>query len=221
MTPPKPYGEEDFIPISALQHFVFCERQWALIHLEQIWVENRLTVEGHLFHERVDSGFEESRNHVVICRGLRLRSLLYGITGVADVVEFHPSSQTSQSQPYPVEYKRGKPKQDLSDEIQLCAQALCLEEMLQIAIPQGALFYGETKRRSVILFDSALRRETIDCIEKIHLLSKEKKTPLAQYTKKCDNCSLFHSCLPRSTDNFDRVEEYLHQTQKWLAEDSQ
>lgn len=216
----KIYSEEDLISISALQHFVFCERQWALIHLEQIWEENRLTVEGHLFHDKVDCGLQESKNNLMIYRGLRLRSLVYGITGVADVVEFHQHEQ-AQSKPYPIEYKRGNPKRDLSDAIQLCAQALCLEEMLQTVIPRGALFYGRMKRRTVIMFDATLRQATIQCIEKIHSLTEEKKTPLAQYTKKCDNCSLFHICMPRQMDGFHRVEHYLQQTQKWIAEDSE
>jgi len=221
MTTSNLYREEDLIPISALQHFVFCERQWALIHLEQIWVENQLTVEGHLFHERVDSGLQESRDSRMICRGLRLRSLEHGITGVADVVEFSATDQSTQLKPFPIEYKRGKPKRDLSDSIQLCAQALCLEEMLKTAIPEGALFYGETKKRTVIVFDVTLRQETVRCIETIHLFSKQKKTPLARYTKKCENCSLSHACMPRRMDDFDRVEHYLHQTQKWIAEDSE
>jgi len=139
------YTEDDLIPISALQHFVFCERQCALIHIEQAWTENRLTAEGRLLHERVHDQGGESRAGVRIERGLPLRSLRLGLVGVADVVEFHPLSEGGW-RPFPVEYKRGKPKRNACDEIQVCAQALCLEEMLGVRIPAGALFYGKTHR---------------------------------------------------------------------------
>ena len=213
------YSEDDFIQLSALQHFVFCERQWALIHLEQMWMENRLTMEGHIFHERVDSQLQEMKKGSRICRSIRLRSLVHGITGIADVVEFKNNKQTALPLPYPIEYKRGKIKQELSDSIQLCAQALCLEEMLKTTIPEGALFYGKTKRRHVVQFDAMLRHKTISCIEKIHFFLKNKKNPRAQYTKKCDSCSLFSACMPHYMINSNQVKRYLHQTQKWIRED--
>ena len=139
------YTEDDLLPISGLQHLLFCERQCALIHLEQVWAENRLTVEGKNMHDRVHEREAESRPGIRIVRALRLRSLRLGLTGMADVVEFHlDSGVRSQGLPFPVEYKRGKPKADYSDSVQLCAQAICLEEMLSCTIPAGALFYGTT-----------------------------------------------------------------------------
>ena len=185
------YAEDDALPISGLQHLVFCERQWALIHLEQQWAENRLTAEGNLLHEAAHREGKESRPGVKICRGLRLRNLRLGLSGQADIVEFH------QSQPFPVEYKRGKPKADLSDSIQLCAQAMCLEEMLDLTIPCGALFYGTTRRRLDVVFDETLRHEVERLAERMHDLYRRRCTPIVAYAPKCDNCSLLEVCLPK------------------------
>ena len=170
------FPESELLPISALQHLVFCERQWALIHLEGVWEENPLTMEGHHLHERTDASETEVRGDVRIARGLRLRSLRLGLVGRADVVKFYRLSASGEPstpdqkppgarlkgvpglwRPQAVEYKRGKPKADHSDEVQLCAQTLCLEEMLNVEIPSGALFYGRTRRHHDVLFDDALR----------------------------------------------------------------
>ena len=137
--PPDPAAEDGLIPLSALQHFLFCPRQCALIHVEHVWVEDVRTAEGRLLHERVDAGGAERRPGVRIERGVALRSLALGVTGRADVVEYHGRPPL----PYPVEYKRGKPKPHRADEVQLCAQAVCLEEMSGLSVPEGALFYGE------------------------------------------------------------------------------
>jgi CRISPR-associated exonuclease Cas4 len=185
------YTEDELLPLSGLQHLVFCERQWALIHLEQQWAENRLTAEGRLLHEAVHDPSRESRPGVVICRGLALRSLRLGLSGQADVVEFRAG------QPLPVEYKRGKPKNDLSDQIQLCAQALCLEEMLNLTVQQGALFYGTTRRRFDVRFDEPIRRQVEQLSLRMHELYRNKQTPEANYQPKCENCSLIEVCLPR------------------------
>jgi CRISPR-associated exonuclease Cas4 len=185
------YTEDQLLPLSGLQHLVFCERQWALIHLEQQWEENRLTAEGNLLHEAAHREGKESRPGVKICRGLRLRSLRLGLSGQADVVEFH------HSQPFPVEYKRGKPKADLSDRIQLCAQAMCLEEMLDLSIPNGALFYGTTRRRLDVAFDESLRHEVERLAEQMHDLYRRQCTPIVEYAPKCENCSLIEVCLPQ------------------------
>lgn len=217
----KRFNEEDFIPISALQHFVFCKRQWSLIYLEQIWMENHLTVEGHLFHEKVDSGIPEARRNLKIFRSLRLRSLIYGITGVSDVVKFYYNDDGSVFQCHPIEYKVGKPKNDLCDAVQLCAQALCLEEMLEIQISKGFLFYGKIKKSTLIEFDVSLRKETARCIQEIRALTEAKKTPLAAYTKKCKKCSLFTLCMPKQTNNFYKTEEYLTKAKNWLQSDSE
>jgi CRISPR-associated exonuclease Cas4 len=193
------YSEDDLLPISALQHLAFCERQWALIHLEQQWVENRLTAEGRQLHERADGGHNQTREGVRICRGLHLRSLRLGLTGKADVVEFHPDG-AGNMRPFPIEYKRGRPKPDRRDEVQLCAQALCLEEMLNVEIASGALFYGQPRRRTNVLFDASLRAETESLAARLHQLNTSRVTPKAKYEKKCDSCSLYSICLPRSSE---------------------
>jgi CRISPR-associated exonuclease Cas4 len=159
------YSEDDLLPLSGLQHLAFCERQWALIHLEQQWEENRWTAEGSLMHIKADSGPNESRSGIRIVRALPLRCFRLGLSGKADVVEF-PLEGTDP--PFPIEYKRGSPKKDNWDEIQLCAQALCLEEMLDVPVPAGALFYGETRRRSEIEFGAVLRQNTEELARRMH-----------------------------------------------------
>ncbi len=187
------YPEDDLLPLSALQHLAFCERQWGLIHLEQQWNENRLTAEGRLLHENADSETTEIRDGVRTCRGLRVRSLKYGIAGRADVVEFGPDG------PRPVEYKRGKPKKDDIDEVQLCAQALCLEEMLGVSIPEGSLFYGEPRRRTPVIFDQTLRQRVEILIRRLHELTRAALTPHPVYAPKCRSCSLLEVCGPKAT----------------------
>jgi CRISPR-associated exonuclease Cas4 len=191
------FSEDELLPISALQHLLFCERQCALIHIECVWDENRLTAEGRILHEKVHTEGDEKRKDVKITRGLRLRSLRLGLAGIADFVEFHKDSITKKWLPFPVEYKRGKPKTEKCDAVQLCAQVLCLEEMLDVAIPRGALFYGQTRRREDVVFDEALRRLTEQTAEKLHLLFDNGITPNAIYEKKCDSCSLVGLCLPK------------------------
>jgi len=196
------YQEDEFLPISALQHLIFCERQCALIHVEGVWEENRWTVEGHHLHERVHRGDGESRGDVRIARALALRSFRLGLTGMADVVEFRREESASGNDvwiPYPVEYKRGRPKPDRCDEVQLCAQALCLEEMLKVKVPVGALFYGKTHRRTDVSFDRELRALTEQTAARLHLLVTTGRTPAAAYDKKCDQCSLRDMCLPKTT----------------------
>lgn len=211
------YTEDDLIPLSALQHLIFCERQCALIHVEQLWIENLFTAEGRIMHERVDTGNRESRGNIRIEYGMPLRSLRLGLTGKADVVEFHLSSDDLLSgskskakwQPFPVEYKRGKPKKDNCDKVQLCAQALCLEEMLNTEIPKGALFYGKTRRRQDVPFDRALRLETEKAAKRVHELIKAGKTPKPVYKKKCDSCSFVGLCLPKTIEKNRSVNRYL------------
>ncbi len=211
------FAETDLLPISALQHLAFCERQWALIHLEGIWAENRLTVEGNVLHERADTPGTEVRGRLRIARGLRLRSLQLGLVGIADVVEFHridegkvtdiaaPGLQienvAGQWRAEPVEYKRGKPKTDYCDEVQLCAQALCLEEMLEVSLPLGSLYYGQPHQRFEIVFDDPLRNKTRELITKLHDLNHAGRTPQVQYKRKCESCSLLEHCMPKITGN--------------------
>lgn len=214
------YAEEDLLPVSALQHLAFCERQWGLIHLEGQWNENPLTVEGRHLHNRVDSAETEVRGDVRIVRGLRLRSLRLGLTGKADVVEFHRLSETSGKgirlegmeglwRPLPVEYKRGKPKHEPCDEVQLCAQALCLEEMTGAEVPDGMFFYGVPRRRYYVAFDDALRQRTENLCLRLQELTKEGKTPNAEYGKRCKSCSLLDCCMPKTIGRRKKVEEYL------------
>jgi CRISPR-associated exonuclease Cas4 len=190
------YTEEDLIQLSALQHLVFCERQCALIHIEQLWTENLFTAEGRIMHDKVDTANRESRGNIRIEYGVPIRSLRLGLIGKADVVEFHRMDDGTWM-PFPVEYKRGKPKMDDCDKVQLCAQAICLEEMLNIEIKRGALFYGQTRRREDVVFEEQLRLETEKAAEKVHSLIESGTSPKAEYSKKCKKCSLFELCMPR------------------------
>jgi CRISPR-associated exonuclease Cas4 len=210
------YSEDDLLPLSGLQHLMFCERQWGLIHIEQIWEENRLTAEGRVLHERAHSAGSESRPKVRTSRGLRLHSLRLGLVGQADVVEFHPSTDgvvlpelEGVWRPFPVEYKRARPKKDACDEVQLCAQALCLEEMFCRQISEGALYYGEPRRRTQVVFDGKLRARTEALAGRMHELYGAGTTPLAAYEPKCDGCSLIARCLPRLLAKPPGVARYL------------
>ena len=219
------FDEENLLMLSGLQHLSFCERQWALIHIEGLWAENRLTVEGKHLHERVDVSATEVRGDLRVARGLRIHSLRLGLIGKADVVEFHrlPSCDEGQGiqtglrlqgvtglwRVFPVEYKRGKPKHDPCDEIQLCAQALCLEEMLKTAIPAGALFYGKQKKRYEIAFDDTLRNRTESLANHMQELFRKGATPKAVYESKCENCSLISLCMPKVTGGRTGVGDYL------------
>jgi CRISPR-associated exonuclease Cas4 len=205
------YSEDDLLPISALQHLLFCERQCALIHLEQVWDENRLTAEGRLMHDRVHSGDDESRGGVRIARGLRLRSLRLGLVGIADVVELHANTPQGHLTPFPVEYKHGRPKSEPWDAVQLCAQALCLEEMLSTVVKAGALFYGATRRRQDVPFDETLRRTTEQTAARLHTLVASHRTPPAVYADRCERCSLLHACLPATAGRGKSALRYLAQ----------
>jgi CRISPR-associated exonuclease Cas4 len=186
------HDESSLLPISALQHLLFCERQCALIHIEQLWADNQFTAEGNVLHERTHEGPDESRPGVRITRGLPVRSLELGLSGQCDVVEFHVLS----GEVLLVEYKRGKPKAHAADEVQLCAQALCLEEMLHRRVENGALFYGQRRRRTDVLFDEELRALTRNSAIRLHALITARVTPTALREKKCESCSLLHLCLP-------------------------
>ena len=208
------YNEDDLIPLSALQHLLFCERQCALIHIEQIWAENLFTAEGRIMHERVHTADRESRGSIRIEYSMWLRSLRLGLIGKADVVEFHRKPDSLKAGlaawvPFPVEYKRGKPKKDNCDKVQLCAQALCLEEMLDVEVPCGALFYGKKRRRTDVVFDGALRQQTEDTAIRLHELIASGRTPKPVYTPKCDSCSLAKICLPKTIERKRSVKRYL------------
>lgn len=211
------YAESDFVMLSALQHYVYCPRQCALIHLEQIWVESGLTAEGRLMHERADSGETSYRTGVRIARSVQLRSSVLGVSGVADVVEWH--KREDGEQPFPVEYKRGKPKKHDADRIQLCAQAMCLEEMTGSNIPAGALFYGQTRHRHDVIFDQALRDKTVRAAEGVHQFFQSSKTPPAEPGPKCEECSLREQCLPEVTKSGRSAKTYLNNLIQTLEED--
>ena len=202
------YAIDDLLPLSALQHIVFCMRQCALIYTEQVWAENRLTVEGRIMHEHVHDENRESRGDVRINYGVSLRSLRLGLIGKADVVEFHRQTDGSWL-PFPVEFKRGKPKADNCDKVQLCAQAMCIEEMLSLAIPEGALFYGQTRHRHGVVFDAILRREVEDTAQRAHTLIASGRTPPPIYKNRCESCSLFTECLPKTIQKRRSVKNYL------------
>jgi len=277
------YTEDELLPISALSHIVFCERRAALIHLEGAWEENRFTAEGRKMHEKVHEGGPESRAGVRIARGLRLRSLVLGLAGQADVVEFWERSSSfakasedraisyqrseeeseeknrtdwtertnsGEEKPglgsrgwgleeegfnrrehkerreensgwervYPVEYKRGRPKPDRCDEVQLCAQALCLEEMLGVEIPEGAIFYGQPRRRHAVVFDEALREQTKSLAKRMHELFEAGITPSAKCEKKCEQCSLKEVCLPKAVSARRSVKRYVEEALKETGE---
>jgi CRISPR-associated exonuclease Cas4 len=185
------------IYLSSLQHYLYCPRQFALIELEDTWQENRFTAEGQILHQKVNQAGQEKRGSVRTVWSLRLAHSTLGIEGVADVVEYH-KQQDGKEQPYPIEYKRGKPKQHRADEVQLCAQALCLEDMENTTVPEGALFYGETRRRQPVVFDQELRDLTLQTILACRTIIQNQTTPKAVYqAKKCRGCSLIDNCHPQ------------------------
>lgn len=198
------YREEEYLQLSGLQHFAFCRRQWALIHIEQQWRENLRTVEGSLLHGRAhDEKLRERRGDTLILRGLPVCSTTLGVSGKCDVVEFYADpngvplhGEEGMWKPFPVEYKRGAPKTHQADELQLCAQAMCIEEMLCCIISEGALFYGETRRRTVIHFTQELRDQVSTMLKEMHGLYARGHTPKVKPTKGCSACSLKELCLP-------------------------
>lgn len=200
--------DEALVPISALQHFLFCERQCALIHVEGAWADNALTVEGSHLHEKAHEGPSETRGGVRVVRGLWLRSERLGLVGKADVVEFHAAADGT-ARPFPVEYKRGRPKAHDADRVQLCAQALCLEEMLKQEVPAGALFYGATHRREDVVLSDDLRARTESAVARVRAIIIEGRTPLARREAKCDACSLEDLCLPRALGPRHSAAKYL------------
>lgn len=215
-----PFTVSDLLPLSGLQHLAFCERQCALIHVERLWAENRLTAEGRVLHERVHAPGDESRGRTRIVRDLALRSVRLGLAGRADVVEFRRlephdvagaivARWNGRWRPYPIEYKRGRPKRDDCDRVQLCAQALCLEEMFAVVVPEGALFYGRTRRRESVPFDDALRARTKEHVVRFRQIVSSGTTPIVGRMPKCRSCSLADLCLPPRGGMHRAVDEYL------------
>lgn len=213
------YNEEDYLQLSGLQHFSFCRRQWALIHIEQQWAENLRTVDGRILHEKAhDAAAREKRGDLIVTRDMRVHSPTLGISGSCDVVEFQRGEtgiplpgQEGLWQPYPVEYKRGVPKRNEADRLQLCAQAMCLEEMLCCDIPEGAVFYGEIRRREVVDLDPDLRERVKDLLAQMHDIYSRGCTPKVKPTKGCNACSLKELCLPKLMKKRSAV-EYLRKS---------
>jgi len=213
------YTDEDLLALSGIQHFAFCQRQWALIHIEKQWNENLRTVEGKQLHKRVDNpDFFEARGGVLTARSVPVSSYTLGLFGVADVVEFYAvekkgitlNGRSGKWLPVPIEYKRGSPKKDIIDEVQLCAQAICLEEMLCTSIEYGFIFYGETKHRTKILFEDELRTQVNKFSEQMHRMFEKQYTPKVNAKKKsCNSCSLVDICVPEIGSKHKSVEKYV------------
>ncbi|MFG6329995.1 MAG: CRISPR-associated protein Cas4 [Lachnospiraceae bacterium] len=212
------YAEEDYIMLSGIQHFAFCRRQWALIHIEQQWEENYKTTAGELMHKKAhEEGSFEKRGDLLVTRGLRIASHELGFSGQCDVVEFHQDKNGITVFGYdgkwsivPVEYKHGKPKEHNADELQICAQAICLEEMFQTNINEGFLYYGENRRRSKVIFDADLRNEVKKVSNEMHDLFHKGYTPKVKPSKQCKACSLENLCMPKLQKTI-KVSTYIEQ----------
>lgn len=199
------YNEDDYLMISGIQHFRFCRRQWALIHIEQQWSDNVHTVIGELMHKRVhDPYLTEKRKDIIIARGLPVSSRVMGVSGECDVVEFHRCDDGIRLHGhrglfsvYPIEYKKGRPKLTEEDKLQLAAQAMCLEEMFSTEVPEGAIFYGESRRREIVDITSDLRTEVEKMFEEMHQYYNRHYSPKVKYSKSCNACSLKDICLPK------------------------
>lgn len=211
------YRENELLDLSGIQHFVFCRRQWALMAIEQQWRDNTLTVEGTRLHERVDDPlFTETRAGVISSRSMPVRSLSLGISGICDLVEFTPSDNgallAGKKERYavtPVEYKHGKPKPDQRDEVQVCAQAMCLEEMLAVKITEGFLFYAQTRRRQKVVLTDDLRELVVSSLAEMHQYFTRGYTPKVKQKKACQNCSLIDLCIPGLSLIDPNVEKYI------------
>ena len=218
MTKPE-YTPDELLPLSGIQHFLFCRRQWALIHVERQWQENALTAEGRIIHKRVDDPFcTETRKGVISARSVPVASYRLGLSGVCDVVEFtaspdgvHLPGRDGLFLAAPVEYKRGKPKRDHSDEAQLCAQAICLEEMLSVVIPFGYLYYGETRHRVAVELSGELRELVRNMAAEMHAYFQRGYTPRVKPFKGCRSCSLADVCLPVLQDKVVAASKYIKQ----------
>ncbi|MCI1659703.1 MAG: CRISPR-associated protein Cas4 [Bifidobacterium psychraerophilum] len=217
------YPEDDWLALSGLQHYSFCKRQWALIHVEQLWSENARTTAGSLEHQRADH-YEnsETRGDLLVLRSLRVYSRQLGITGICDVVEFRTSPDGVRLQqregtwnPYPIEYKHGVTKTMDADRLQLCAEAMCLEEMLACKIPEGALFYRQTRRREVVSIEDSLRSEVKRLLTNMHEMYSRGLTPRAKRKHACNACSLKDLCLPQ----LDRAESAKSYIEQYVYED--
>lgn len=215
------YSEDELLMLSGIQHFAFCERQWALIHIERQWAENLRTTEGHFLHEKVDDPYiVETRGHLVIARSVPVVSYALGLSGLIDMIEYAHTEDSSNAVQLddhpgywlisPVEYKRGRPKPDDRDNIQLCAQAMCLEEMYNVAVAKGYTYYGQTRHRVPVIFDDLLRGRVMELSQRMHEMFKKGETPPAPAGINCGLCSLVDLCIPKLTRKGRSAERYLN-----------
>lgn len=210
------FDEDDFLQLSGLQHYIFCRRQWALIHIEGQWQENEKTIDGELFHKNAhNDSMREKRGNTIIERGIYIHSRALGLTGQCDIVEFHKTDkgitlfgEDGLWMPYPIEYKRGHEKPDESDKAQLCAQAMSLEEMYVCHISQGAIYYGERRHRMEVEFSSSLRSLVTKSVMEMHDLFSKGRTPKVKTRKNCRSCSLYDICVPEISQ-IESVNDYL------------
>jgi CRISPR-associated exonuclease Cas4 len=215
------YTEDDLVMISALSHVCYCSRRFALVHLEQVWEENQFTAEGRVLHERVHVEHHESRRSFRQECDLAVRSLRWGLIGKCDLVEIWFSDDGKAKRVLPVEFKRGRQKENDVDRVQLCGQVLCLEEMFGIIIEQGQLYYLQEHRRSDVEVDAVLRKKTVDLIEQIRMIQDTGVTPVAAYEKrKCDHCSIVDMCMPKNAGAGGKGVERFIQTQLRLMRHS-
>ena len=221
------YTEDDMLMLSGIQHYMFCPRQWALIHIEQQWIDNRLTTEGHLLHQNVDNPeYRQKNGSNITLRSVAIASHILGLYGVTDAVELIPITEGENGiqhkyypgmwKVYPIEYKRGKPKNIPIDKVQLVAQAMCFEEMYNITINEGAIFYGETRHREFVIINDELRALVSKCAEDMHKLFQSKTIPKPREGKHCQNCSILDICMPKLHKSLN-VDNYL---QKYLYEET-
>lgn len=208
----------DSLPLSALAHLLYCRRRAALVHLEQAWAESTTTAEGRVLHQKVDSDPRlEKRGDALIARMLPLGSSRLGLRGVADAVEFHRHEAgvrlpgvSGRWRPFPVEYKRGQSRPEPGYLVQLCAQGMCLEEMLDVDVPEGAIFFGKNRRRLAVAFDQDLRERTLAAARELHDLIRGERTPPAEQAEaKCAPCSMRSLCLPTQSSRGKPVAAYL------------
>lgn len=200
------YNDDEFLALSGIQHFSFCRRQWALIHIEQAWSDNYLTTDGELMHKRAhDEEIRERRGDKLIVRGAYVHSSKLGLSGQCDVIEFrqmshgfHLADEMGLWSVAPVEYKHGASKTIDADRMQLCAQAMCLEEMLVCEITKGYLFYGKSKKREEVILEESLRKKVISAADEMHSLYKRQYTPKVKVSAHCRSCSLYDICLPHA-----------------------
>lgn len=223
------YSDDELLSLSLLQHFVFCERQCALMCNEQLWADNSLTIGGTQMHKRAhgEAPRREKRGDIAIVRGLMMSSHSLGVSGKADIVEFHKVTEGGvhlegiggKWLPFPIEYKHGKPKVDDCDRVQLCAQAICLEEMMQTVIPEGAVYYGRIQRRELVEFSESLRSETDNAAVRLHNLFRSGENPPAIYSSRCEQCSMMALCMPVVTGSTRKASQYLRKALRELVKE--